>query len=506
MANTELTHRQIMVIFSGLMMTMLLAILDQTIVATALPTIASDLGGEAHISWVPTSYLLTTTLAAPIYGKASDVIGRKNVYQLAIVIFLAGSIFSGLSQNMTELIAFRALQGLGGGGLMSLSFAIVGDIISPRERGKYQGYFSSLMLVGSVIGPFAGGFFTQELSWRWIFYINVPLGLGALVVTGLKLHLPRSRAEHAFDVAGAMLMVVAVTALVFALVSGGSSIAWLSPQIVGLFLLSACAAGALCWRETRAPDPLFPPRVFLHPVALVAVLLTMLLAAAQFAGVIYLPIYLQLAKGVQPIASGIAMFPLVLATAFSSIVSGRLVTRYGRYRIFPLASTLLMAVGITMFSRMDSATSGLALSAAMVIFGLGMGSGLQVLVTVIQNAVEARDLGVASSSMSFFRNIGASAGTAIFGTVLVGRLNVWLRRDLPNLHLSAQGASTLANPARLNHLTPSVRSGVTQAFVNSLHSVFLTGLPILLLALVAALTLREIPLGTKSAHDRIVEE
>ena len=497
-----MTHREIIVTFSGLMMTMVLPILDQTIVATALPTIASNLGGDAHIAWVPTAYLLTTTITAPLYGKVSDLVGRKSIYQMAIVIFLLGSIASGLAQNMTELIGFRALQGLGAGGLMSLSFAIVGDIVSPRERGRYQGYFSSVTLFGTVLGPLLGGFFTQDLSWRWIFYINVPFGVGALVVTSLKLRLPRARSEHRFDVSGAVLMALSVSALVLAVVMGGTTYAWSSPIIACLFAGAALGTGALCWREARAPEPLFPPRVFLQPVTSMSAALTLLLTAAQFAGVIYLPIYLQLAKGVTPITSGIAMLPLVVATSLSAIVSGTMLSRRGRYRPFPIIAATMMGIGMGLFATMDSATPPFEIALYMIVFGLGMGAGLQVLVAVMQNAVEARDLGVASSSLSFSRNIGAAIGTAVFGAVLVGRLDAWLPRLLPGRHLTAATASSLADPSRLRRLPPPLRVGITESFVQSLHAVFIAGIPMLVVALIVALCLKEIPLGSRSAIDR----
>jgi EmrB/QacA subfamily drug resistance transporter len=502
----SLTHRQIMVIFSGLMMTMLLPVLDQTIVATALPTIASDLGGDAHISWVATAYLLTTTITAPLYGKISDLIGRKTVYQLAIVIFLIGSIFSGLAHTMNELIAYRAVQGLGAGGLMSLSFAIVGDVVSPRDRGKYQGYFSTTTLLGTVLGPLLGGLFTEDLSWRWIFYINVPLGAGALVVTALKLNLPRRVRKHSFDVSGSVLMAFTVSALLVAVSTGGNTFAWGSPTVIGLFIATVVGIVALCRREAHAKEPLFPPRVFLHPVTAASAALTLLLTAAQFAGVIYLPIYLQLAKGISPLVSGLSMLPLVFASSFSSIFSGHMISKYGRYKVFPIFASIMMLIGMALFTTMDSGTSHLLIALYMVVFGLGMGSGLQVLVTVMQNAVEARDIGVASSSQSFFRNIGASLGTALFGAVLVARLDHWLPRLLPGRHLNAATASAMSDPENLRKLSPTLRIGITDSFVNSLHSVFLAGIPMLVIALIVAIALKEIPLGSKSAIDRTVAE
>ena len=487
-------------------MTMLLPVLDQTIVATALPTIASNLGGEAHISWVATSYLLTTTITAPLYGKISDLIGRKMIYQLAIVIFLVGSIFAGIASSMSELIIFRAVQGLGAGGLMSLSFAIVGDVISPRERGRYQGYFSSVTLLGTVLGPLLGGLFTQDLSWRWIFYINVPLGIGALIVTGRKLVLPLRPRRNRFDLPGAVLMAITVSALLVAVSTGGNTFAWGSGQIIGLFLVTVVGLIALIVREARAREPLFPARVLLHPVIAVGTSLTLTLTAAQFAGVIYLPIYLQLAKGTSPILSGLSMLPLVISASASAIISGRLISIHGRYKIFPIFAAVMMLGGMVGFVTMDAASTRLEIALYMVIFGLGMGSGLQVLVTVMQNAVEARDIGVVSSLQSFFRNIGASFGTALFGAVLVARLDRLLPIYLPGRHLNAAKASALSNPARLQQLAPSLRNGITRSFVESLHTVFLVGVPVLVIAFVLALSLRELPLGKRSAIDRAVPE
>ncbi|HUI04267.1 MAG TPA: MDR family MFS transporter [Acidimicrobiales bacterium] len=489
-----LSHRQVLVILSGLMLGMLLAALDQTIVATALPTIVGDLHGLNHLSWVVTAYLLTTTLSTPLYGKISDLYGRKTIFQVAIVIFLVGSALSGLSANMDQLIVFRAVQGLGGGGLMALAMAIVGDIVSPRERGRYQGYFGAVFVVASIGGPLAGGFFTDHLTWRWIFYINLPVGILALLITSAVLRLPRPQPQRGVDLLGATLVVAAVTPLILVTVWGGTTYAWSSGTIVGLVAGSLVMIGAVLWWERRAPQPIFPPRVFAQPVVRVAVAMTFFVTASMFAVIIYLPVYLQLVDGVSATRSGVLLLPLMAGMLTTSIASGRLVTRLGRYRVFPIVGTALMSVGMWLFTHLGAHTSFAVTSAYMVVFGVGMGMTLQIVVVAVQNAVERRDLGSATSSISFFRNIGAACGTALLGAVLAARLGYWLPRLVPahsGLNLSQSFTIT---PQALHALPPAVHAGVTESFVRSLHLVFLVGVPLAVVALACALGLRELPL------------
>ena len=497
-----LSHRQVLIVLSGLMLGMLLAALDQTIVATALPTIVGDLHGLNHLSWVVTAYLLTTTLSTPLYGKISDLHGRKKVFQVAIVIFLIGSALSGLSQNMDELIAFRALQGLGGGGLMALAMAIVGDIVSPRERGRYQGYFGGVFALASIGGPLAGGFLTDHLTWRWIFYINIPVGILALFITStvLKLPLPK-RTEVSIDYTGAGLLVAAVTPLILVTVWGGRTFPWASPTIIGLVIVSMAMIGTVVWWERRADEPIFPPRVFANPIIRSGLGMTFFVTATMFAAIIYIPVYLQLVDGMSATRSGVLLLPLMGGMLTTSIVSGRLVTRFGRYKVYPVFGTALMTVGMWLFTRLGATTSLGITSLDMVVFGVGMGMTLQIVVVAVQNAVERRDMGSATSAVSFFRNIGAACGTALLGTVLVSRLGFWLPRVVPahtGLNLSQSFTIT---PVALRALHPAVRTGVVDAFVRSLHVVFMVGIPLAGLAFVCALLLKDAPL-----HDTVSKE
>ncbi|HXQ62116.1 MAG TPA: MDR family MFS transporter [Acidimicrobiales bacterium] len=489
-----LSHRQVLIVFSGLMLGMLLAALDQTIVATALPTIVGDLHGLDHLSWVVTAYLLTTTLSTPLYGKISDLYGRKKIFQVAIVIFLVGSALSGLSRNMDQLIAFRALQGLGGGGLMALAMAIIGDIVSPRERGRYQGYFGGVFAFASIGGPLAGGFFVDHLTWRWIFYINIPVGILALVITSVVLRLPLPRRAHTIDYAGSALLVGAVTSFLLVTLWGGQTYSWGSSIILTLVIAGAVCLAAFVWWERRAREPVFPPHLFANPIPAVAFVITLLVAAAMFAAIIFIPIYLQLVDGVSPALSGVLLLPLMGGMLVTSIGSGQVVTRIGRYKAFPVAGTALMTVGMWLLSHLGPHTSHLTAAGYMVVFGLGMGMVMQLLVLAVQNAVARDDLGAATSAISFFRNIGAAFGTALFGTILTLRLGHWLPRLVhARTHFSLSSSFTIT-PKALKALPPSVRAGVVESFVRSLHVVFLVGVPVAGLAFVFALMLKEIPL------------
>jgi EmrB/QacA subfamily drug resistance transporter len=495
-----LSHRQVLMVLSGLMLGMLLAALDQTIVATALPTIVGDLHGLNHLSWVVTAYLLTTTLSAPLYGKISDLYGRKKIFQIAILIFLVGSALSGLSRNMDELIAFRALQGLGGGGLMALAMAIVGDIVSPRERGRYQGYFGGVFALASIGGPLAGGLLTDHLTWRWIFYLNLPVGILALFITSAVLRLPLpQRSAGPIDSRGAGLIVAAVTPLILVTVWGGRTYPWASPVIIGLVILSLVMIGVVVWWERRAPEPIFPPRVFAKSIVRSALGMTFFVTATMFAVIIYIPVYLQLVDGVSATRSGVLLLPLMGGMLTTSIISGRLVTRFGRYKMFPVCGTALMTIGMVLFTRLQAHTSLATASVYMIVFGVGMGMTLQIVVVAVQNAVDRGDLGSATSAISFFRNIGAACGTALLGTILVNRLGFWLPR-LVHRHTGLDlSQSFTITPNALHALAPAERAGVTESFVRSLHVVFIAGIPLAGLACVCALLLKELPL-----HDSVV--
>jgi len=492
-ASVGLSHRQILVVFSGLMLGMLLAALDQTIVATALPTIVGDLGGLDQLSWVVTAYLLTTTATTPLYGKISDLYGRKLVFQAAIVIFLAGSVLSGVAQSMGQLIAFRAVQGAGAGGLMVLAMAIIGDILSPRERGRYQGYLGAVFALASIGGPLLGGLFTDHLSWRWVFYINLPIGIVALVVTSAVLDLPFERTPHRVDYRGAALLIGSVTSLLLVTVWGGTEYAWGSPVIVGLAVAGIVLGVAFAFQEHRAVEPILPLRLFGNGVFNVTGAAGFLLGVAMFGTIVFLPLFLQVVTGVSATNSGLLLVPLMFGVITSSILSGRLITRTGRYKRFPIAGTILITVGLWLFSTMDATTSRPTVFAYMVVVGLGFGLIMQVLVLAVQNAVEQRDLGTATSAANFFRQLGGSFGVAIFGAIFNNALGERLIALAPVT--GGIDASVVQNsPEQIRALPSSTQAALVDAFSGALHTVFLWAVPIGVVAFLAVLLLQELPL------------
>jgi len=502
---TIFTHRQIMVILSGLMTGMLLAALDQTIVSTALPTIVGDLGGLQHLSWVVTAYLLASTASTPLYGKISDLYGRKPVFRFAIVVFLIGSALAGLSTQMWELIGARAIQGLGAGGLMALAFAIIGDVIPPRQRGRYQGYFGAVFAVSSVAGPLLGGFFVEHLSWHWIFFINIPLGIIALVVTDRALHgLRHVRREHSIDYLGAVLLVTGVSTLLLGMVNGGDA-GWTSPEIIGLLGGGLVLSGIFIWWESHAAEPILPLRLFHNRIFSVSSGIGFSIGFAMFGAIVFLPLYLQIVRGVSPTQSGLELLPLMAGLFTASVISGRRITTTGRYKRFPIAGTAITAAGLALLSTLGSDTPYWRTALFMLTLGVGIGLVMQVIVLAMQNSVDPRDMGVATSSATFFRSLGGTFGTALFGTILTNRLASELAQRLPAAALHGVNTSQLTgSPQVIAALPAAVRGPVISSFVAALSTVFESAVPVVLLAFALTWFLQEITL--RGHDDTAVEQ
>jgi EmrB/QacA subfamily drug resistance transporter len=474
----------------------MLAALDQSIVGTALPRIVSDLGGLDKLAWVVTAYLLTATASTPLWGKISDLYGRRNIFQAAILIFLAGSILCGLSQNLPMLIAFRAIQGIGGGGLMSLAFSIIGDIIPPRERGRYQGYFGAVFGVSSVAGPLLGGWFTDGPGWRWIFYINLPVGIAALVMTSMALKLPTVRREHTIDFLGAALIVASVSSLLLYLDWAGKEYGWFAPGPLALLVAAVALTILFVVVEQRAAEPIIPLRLFRNAVFRVGNLYGFLAGIAMFGAIIFLPFYLQAVMGMTPTESGLAMLPAVFGILTTSIISGRLITRTGRYKIFPILGAAILIVALLMLSRLQVGTPFWQLALFELAFGAGLGMTMQTIVTAVQNAVEYRDLGTSTSATTFFRQMGGTIGAAVFGAILANRLTVHLTEQLGAAAVAAQsnGSINTNNLQAIQALPEPIKTSVLTAFTRALDDVFLVGVPVVTLAFLVALFLKELPL------------
>jgi EmrB/QacA subfamily drug resistance transporter len=414
------SRRQVLVTFGGLLLAMLLASLDQTIVSTALPTIVGDLGGIDQLSWVVTAYLLAATVTVPLWGRVSDLYGRKTLFQAAIAIFLVGSALSGAAASIGQLIAFRAFQGLGAGGLMTLAMAIVADIVPPRERGRYQGYIQMVFVVASVAGPLVGGLFADHVSWRWVFYVNLPVGAAALALIAFALPRSAPRGRPRIDYPGAALLAAGLTSILLVTTWGGRQYAWTSLEVLALAAAGVALLIAFVVRERRAAEPIVPLRLFRDPVFNVVSLALFLTMFAFFAAIVFVPVFLQVVIGASATESGLLLLPLLLAGVASTTLSGRLISRTGRYKRFPVAGLALMAAGLVLLAQMDASTSRTTAGAFLVVFGLGFGMVTQVLTIAIQNAVERHDIGIATASANLFRSLGGSVGVAVFGAVYAG--------------------------------------------------------------------------------------
>jgi EmrB/QacA subfamily drug resistance transporter len=495
-AATEHTPR-LGLILTGLLLGLLVAALDQTIVSTALPTIVGDLGGLNHLSWVVTAYLLASTVSTPLWGKLGDLFGRKKLYQASIVIFLIGSVLCGIAQNMVELIAFRALQGLGGGGLIVLSQAIIGDVVPPRERGRYQGLFGAVFGVTSVAGPLLGGFFVDNLTWRWVFYINLPIGAIALVVIAAALHTKELHTRPSIDYLGITLLAAGTTCLVLLTTFGGTTYPWASAQIYALGVAAVVLLVGFVMVEKRAEEPVLPLRLFHNPIFTVAAGIGFIVGFAMMGGLSFLPLFMQVVNGASPTMSGLRLVPMMIGLLVTSIVSGQLISRTGKYKIYPILGTAVMAVGMFLMSRMDEYTTTAASSLYMLVFGIGLGLVMQVIVLAVQNAVPYADLGVATAGATFFRSIGGSFGAAIFGTIFNNRLAVHLKEAAARgqgIPPGAEKGSAGIDPASLDKLPPAAKDGFIHAYAQSLQTVFLSAACVVLVAFALSFLLREVPL------------
>jgi EmrB/QacA subfamily drug resistance transporter len=518
----QATHKEIMVILSGLMVGMLLAALDQTIVSTALKSIVEDFNGLSHYTWVVTAYLLTSTASTPLYGKISDLYGRRPVFQFAIVTFLIGSFLAGAAQNMGQLIAFRAIQGLGAGGLMALTFVIIGDLVSPRERGRYQGYFGAVWGLAAVAGPLLGGFFSDSATvfgiagWRWIFYINLPFGILALILTSSSLRTSNIRREHSIDYAGAILMVSSVTALLIGISVFGPENGWADSKTLGTLALAFVLAVLFLLQEKRALEPILPLDLFKNHTFSLTSALGFIIGAGMFGAIIMLPLFLQVVQGDSATAAGLKLIPFMLGIVSMSILSGKLISKHGHYKRYPVMGLAIMTVGILALSTLNETTPFWELAIYALLIGAGLGLSMQTVVIALQNSVEMKDLGIATSANTFFRSVGGTVGVALFGSLYASQLAVKIPEGVLKLAATNPLALIGATPEKFEQLknstsvisefSPELQAVIYRGFVESFQVVFLSAVPITALGFVLALFMREVPLRTSAEHHAATQE